>query len=323
MLKKIVIKNYIPENGNVPQNLVLSYQIFGQPLHSAPIVLVNHALTGNSNVIGADGWWNELIGEQGAINPQKFTILAFNIPGNGFGNNNEVENYRDFTIADVARIFWQGIDFLGITEIFAAIGSSLGGAIAWEMAAQRTDKIRNLIPVATDWKSTDWLIGHVLLQDLILNNSNTPIHDARIHGMLLYRTPESLKSRFGCGLQPENPEIFQIESWLFHHGEKLEKRFSLSAYKLMNYLLRSIDITKNREPFPRIAAEIQSNIYFVAIDTDRFFPAAETRANYEQLKELKDNVFYYEIKSIHGHDAFLIEYEQLNEMLKPIFNFKK
>ncbi|GHV45613.1 homoserine O-acetyltransferase [Bacteroidia bacterium] len=312
--------NYMPENGKARQDIILSYQIFGQPLHDAPVVLVNHALTGNSNVTGSEGWWNELVGKDGAIDPAHFTILAFNIPGNGFRDtNNIITNYRDFTIADMAKIFWQGIDLLKITEIFAAVGSSLGGAIAWEMAAQRPDKIHNLIPIATDWKSSDWLIAHVLLQDLILNNSRTPVHDARIHGMLLYRTPESLKSRFERGLQSENTQMFQIESWLFHHGKKLENRFSLSAYKLMNYLLRTLDISKNRKQFPQIAAEIQSDIHFVAIDTDIFFPATETCADYEQLKMLKNNVFYHEIKSIHGHDAFLIEYRQLNKMLKPIF----
>ncbi|MDR1653458.1 MAG: alpha/beta fold hydrolase [Prevotellaceae bacterium] len=320
MLEKFIIENYVPSNGSIPQTLVLSYQIFGRPLHSAPVVLINHALTGNSNVLGTGGWWNNLFGAQGAVDTEKFTVLAFNIPGNGFGDSdNRIDNYRDFTVADVARIFWHGIDLLGISELFAATGSSLGGAVAWEMAAQRPDRIRKLIPVATHWQSTDWLIAHVLLQDLILNNSPAPVHDARIHGMLLYRTPQSLRSRFGGLLQPENQEQFQIESWLLHHGNKLDNRFSLPAYKLMNYLLRSIDITKGRSPFPNVAAEIMSDIHFVAINTDLFFPATDTQAGYEQLKALKSNVFYHEIQSIHGHDAFLIEYDQLNRMLKPVF----
>ena len=61
------------------------------------------------------------------------------------------------------------------------------------MAAQRKNKIEKIIPVATDWKSTDWIIAHVLLQDYILNHSNNPIFDARVHGMLLYRTPATCR----------------------------------------------------------------------------------------------------------------------------------
>ncbi|MDR1542903.1 MAG: alpha/beta fold hydrolase [Prevotellaceae bacterium] len=319
-LQKLTIENFKPKNSEKVQNITLSYQIFGKELGTAPVVLVNHALTGNSDVIGKNGWWNELIGDNGAVNPQNYTILCFNIPGNGYlHNENIIENYRDFSVFDIAKMFWQGIDYLKINKIFAAIGSSLGGAIAWEMTVQQKNRIQNLIPVATLCKSTDWLIAHVYLQDRILNDSKNPIFDARIHGMLLYRTPESLKMRFNTELQQNNPQLFQIESWLNHHGEKLTKRFSLSAYKLMNYLLRTIDITENREPFPQVAADIEANIYFVAINTDRFFPASDTRNDYENLKKLKKNVFYYEIKSIHGHDAFLIEYQQLNEFLKPIF----
>ena len=67
----------------VSQEISLSYQLFGQELHSAPIVLVNHALTGNSNVTGDDGWWSALIGEDKCSDTKKYTILSFNIPGNG------------------------------------------------------------------------------------------------------------------------------------------------------------------------------------------------------------------------------------------------
>ncbi|MDR1182457.1 MAG: alpha/beta fold hydrolase [Bacteroidales bacterium] len=303
------------------EKIILSYQIFGRKLHEAPIILVNHALTGNSNVIGENGWWNEFIGEKGTVNPQNYTILCFNIPGNGFENKeNVIENYKDFTVYDIADFFWYGIDYLNINKIFAAIGSSLGGAITWEMAVQRKDKIDKIIPIATDWKATDWIIAHVLLQDYILNNSKNPISDARIHGMLLYRTPKSLRMKFNRALQNEKQFLFQIESWLNHHGEKLEKRFSLSSYKLMNHLLKTIDITEGRGSFLQVASKIRSEIHFVAIDTDRFFPAEETREDFENLKKIKENVFYHEIKSIHGHDAFLIEYEQLNYLLKPLFN---
>ena len=58
-------------------NIELSYQLFGQPLHSAPIVLVNHALTGNSKVSGKNGWWKHLIGPGQSIDTDHFSVLAF------------------------------------------------------------------------------------------------------------------------------------------------------------------------------------------------------------------------------------------------------
>ena len=83
-LKQIKINDFKLEKGVSCEEIVLSYQVFGKALHSAPIVLVNHALTGNSHVAGADGWWNDLVGEGKTIDTQKYTVLAFNIPGNGY-----------------------------------------------------------------------------------------------------------------------------------------------------------------------------------------------------------------------------------------------
>ncbi len=318
MLKQINIQNWTLESGESIKNIPIYYQIFGQNIGTAPVVLVNHALTGNSNVMGEKGWWNDLIGDNKTIDTNYFTIIAINIPGNGFDGNQEnlINNYKDFTIRDMANIYWETMFELNIKHLFAVIGGSLGGAIGWEMAVFEPNKIKNLIPIATDYKATDWMIANVLLQDNILNNSKNPIEDARIHAMLLYRTPQSINQRF----QRKQNGNFEIENWLNFHGEKLKNRFTLSAYKLMNHLLKTNDITRNRNSFLILANEIQSNIHLISVDTDLFFTSDENIKTFNELKKIKQNVFYHEINSIHGHDAFLIEFEQLATILNPIFN---
>ena len=114
----ITLQNFTTESGAFYASLNLSFQVFGPALNSAPIVLVNHALTGNSQVIGQNGWWNNLIGDNKTIDTNKYTILAFNVPGNGF-DKTYIENYLDFTARDIARLFLEGIRFLKIKEIFA------------------------------------------------------------------------------------------------------------------------------------------------------------------------------------------------------------
>ncbi len=319
MLQKINIQNWNLENGKTIENIPIFYQIFGRPIGTSPVVLVNHALTGNSNVIGKNGWWNDLIGDNKTINTHFFTILAINIPGNGFDQNPEnlIENYKDFTIRDIANIYWKTVFELKIHDLFAVIGGSLGGAIAWEMGVLQPDKIKNLIPIATDWKATDWMNANVLLQDSILNNSKNPIEDARIHAMLLYRTPQSVNQRFKR--EKSENQTFEIENWLVYHGETLKNRFTLMAYKLMNHLLKTNDITRNRDSFEAILKKIQTNIHFVSVDSDLFFTIDEDIETYKTLKKIKQNVFHHIIKSIHGHDAFLIEFEQLATILNPIF----
>ncbi|MBW1654367.1 alpha/beta fold hydrolase [Flavobacterium quisquiliarum] len=313
----IIIQEFITESGASYHALPLHFTLAGQPLHSAPIVLVNHALTGNSQVTGENGWWNDLIGEGKTIDTTVYTILAFDVPGNGT-NSFLIENYLDFTARDIARIFIEGVKTLNIEKLFAVIGGSVGGGIAWEILALEPSITENLIPIASDWKSTDWLIANCFLQEQILNNSSKPIEDARIHAMLCYRSPESFKEKFQRTIN-QDLLIFNIESWLAHHGKKLQQRFQLSSYKLMNQLLKTIDITRNSESFENLLSQTKASIHIVGINSDLFFTAKENVETYEELKKFKDNVFYSEIVSVHGHDAFLIEYKQLDHLLADIF----
>lgn len=313
----ILIQNFTTESGVLYSSLNLSYQVFGPDLHTAPIVLVNHALTGNSQVVGENGWWNELIGEGKTIDTNKYTVLAFNVPGNGF-DGCIIENYLDFNARDIAKLFIQGVKYLEIEQLFAIIGGSVGGGIAWEMIALEPKLALNLIPIATDWKSTDWLIANCFLQEQILNNSIKPIEDARIQAMLCYRTPESFKMKFQRTIN-EELGVFNIESWLKHHGDKLQKRFQLASYRMMNQLLKTIDITRNSDSFEVMADKMEAAVHIIAIDSDLFFTAEENKQTYQELKKHGVKVFYKEIESVHGHDAFLIEYKQLNNLLAPIF----
>ena len=288
---------------------VLSYEVYGQGLHTAPIVLVNHALTGNSTVCGNDGWWKDLIGENKAIDSNKYTILAFNIPGNGFGNE-LIEDYKSIDVQQVAQLFLLGLEALKVEQLFALIGGSLGGGIAWQMATLQPEITQHLIPVATHYLSSDWIIANCLIQEQLLLNSSQPIHDARLHAMLCYRTPASFKSRFDRTVN-EGLKCFNVESWLLHHGKKLQERFQQSAYNVMNHLLRTINVT-NLEV-------IQAQITLISVDTDLFFTPQDIKESYKKLQELNKEVRYHEIESIHGHDAFLIEYKQLKNIIAPIF----
>ena len=301
----------------VCQPITLSYQVFGRELHTAPVVLVNHALTGNSNVAGDGGWWSSLVGPGKCIDTDTFTVLSFNIPGNGY-DGFLIENYRDFIAADIARVFLWGLESLGITSLHAIIGGSLGGGIAWEMAALKPGLARHLIPVASDWKSTDWLIANCQIQERFLLNSSDPVHDARMHAMLCYRTPESFKERFKRSTN-EELQVFNVESWLLHHGKKLQERFQLAAYKLTNQLLKTIDITREGGQRFRALQESDTHIHIIGVDSDLFFTASENRQTYRQLARARTNVTYGEIRSLHGHDAFLIEHTQMEELLRPVF----
>lgn len=317
MLKHLKIKNYTTYSGS-SLDISLSYQLFGPELHSAPIVLVNHALTGNSDVAGEHGWWSALIGDDKCIDTKKYTVLCFNVPGNGY-DGFVIENYKDFVARDIANIFLQGLDLLDISRIYALIGGSLGGGIAWEMAVLKPNLTEHLIPVASDWKSTDWLIANCQIQEQFLVNSKQPVQDARMHAMLCYRTPESFKERFKRSTN-EELKVFNVESWLLHHGNKLQERFQLSAYKLANQLLKTIDVTRGGEDRFMNLQKSDTNIHIIGVDSDLFFTAKENKETFKQWAQANSKVTYGEIHSLHGHDAFLIEFDQVQELLKGIFD---
>jgi len=314
-LFKLNIKNYISENEK-NFDIELSYELFGQPLGQAPIVLVNHALTGNSSVTGKNGWWNSLIGQNKLIDTNDFTVLAFNFPGNGY-DGFFIKNYEDLILRDIANIFLIGLEKLKIKKLFAIIGGSIGGGLVWEIAALSPELSENYIPIASDWKSSDWLLANTRLQKQILNNSSQPVHDARMHAMLCYRSPLSFQKKFD---RSKDSHIFNVESWLLHHGKKLQERFQLKSYKLMNHLLSKIDITRGgKMKFEKIISKVKGNIYIVSVDSDLFFTDYHNRETFYKACVIKDNMFFKTIKSDHGHDAFLIEFDQLRELLSEIF----
>ncbi len=319
LLQHITIDNYTTESGYA-SSYDLTYQVFGKPLHTAPIVLVSHALTGNSEVAGERGWWSGIIGEGKLIDTDKYTVLSFDIPGNGYDPNPDklIKNYKDYTARDIAQIFGLGLKTLNIDRLYATIGPSLGGGIAWELSVLYPELMEHLITLGSDWKTSDWVIAHNLVQEQILNNSKDPLHDARLMAMMFYRTAYSFKKRFNRSVN-EELGIFNAESWLLHHGKRIQERFTIEAYQLMNQLLTYIDITRGRGTFEEVAKTIKAKITQVVIDTDVFFVPEENYETAERLNKIGIDNNIKELKSIYGHDGFLIEFDQLEELLKDIF----
>jgi homoserine O-acetyltransferase len=316
-LNHILLEDFETLSGSKIKKLQISYQVFGKKLGSAPVIFVNHALTGNSLVSGINGWWSDIIGFEKPIDTTKYSVLCFNIPGNGFNENNFDFNL-DLNLGDIALMFIKAIDKLKIGKLHAIIGGSIGGCLTWEMIALKNDLASIIIPVAADWKATDWLIANTFLQDRILKNSRDPVSDARIHAMTFYRTPKSLNTRFNRTKNLDK-NMYNVESWLSHHGEKLRQRFSLESYLFMNKLLSSTDITRDGESFINKISKIKSSIHVISVDSDVFFLTDEDHETVSIAKKNNIDIKNHIIKSIHGHDAFLIETKQISDIFTKIF----
>lgn len=314
MLGQVTFSDFTNWRGESIPSLTLTYQVAGPALGTAPIVLVCHALTGNSAVAGPEGWWAKLIGPGQTIDTARYTILSIDIPGNEYAGSAPLDDPSLLSVRDVARLWLLVLRELRVDHLYALIGPSLGGGIAWQIATLEPTLAEYLFPIATDYKASDWLLAQTEVQRLILDHSDRPIHDARVHAMLTYRTPESLIGRFeGKTTDSGLPKVLD---WLDYHGRTLEGRFSLRAYRVMTFLTSTIHAAESEKELTRIA----SHIHLVAIDSDRLFPYFIARETIEGLRcSGKEHAELHTIVSNHGHDAFLIEYDQLCRIMSPFF----
>lgn len=312
-LRRLEVKSFTTYRGEELRDFPLTYQVAGSALGTAPIVLVCHALTGNSSVAGETGWWGDLIGEGRAIDTRHYTILAFDIPGNGYGTP-PLDDPELLSLEDVAKLWLLGLDHLGVTRLDSIIGASLGGALTWQLAFLRPELAERIFPIATDFRASDWLLAQTRVQELLLAHSPTPIHDARIHAMLTYRTPLSLIRRFG-GRRTDDGREYKVLDWLDYHGRTLEGRFSEGAYRTMTFLTGNIRVAESASELARIRSEI----HLVMIDSDLLFPLFVAEETAAQLREAGKRCSLELIRSEHGHDAFLMEYDQLVRIISPYF----
>lgn len=307
-LKKVRIPDFKTVSGKI-QDISVSYQIFGRELHTAPIILITHALTGNSNVTS---WWPQLVGLGKVIDLDRYTVLAFDIPGNGYSEEVDelIFNYQDWNLKDVGYAFAKAINTLNISTIDLALGGSIGGAVLWELITIAPSLIKSIVPIAADWKSTLWLQACCHVQQTILENSDKPIETARQHAMTLYRSPAGINQKF-------EKDAGTVQAWLNYHGLALQERFTLPAYRHLNHLLSQFDVTNGSNDIESIAVKSKASIDIICINSDGFFLAEEDIATYERIKNKVPSSLNI-IQSVHGHDAFLIEHDQLINILKRI-----
>jgi homoserine O-acetyltransferase len=296
----------------------VSFETFGVSKDQGPSVLVIHALTGNATVAGEKGWWKELFGENKLFDTRKFHIIGINIPGNGY-DDNFIENYKDFDSRIIADAIVQTLQIKGYETIAVGIGGSLGGGLLWDIIINHPTYIKTAIPIATDWKSNDWVKGFAHTQDLLLNTSDQPLELARQMAMFFYRNPKDFAYKFNNSFDTDKNEA-NVIGWLNHHGNRLKSRFTLSAYKMMNQLLGNIHATKEFETPELAFKQLQATIIQVVICSDILFSKFENLNTKKLLDQAGIENHYIEIESVHGHDAFLIEYEKLTNVLKKYIN---
>jgi homoserine O-acetyltransferase/O-succinyltransferase len=338
------------ESGKSIPSVSVAYETYGKlNADGTNAVLICHALTGDAhassynNPGGRAGWWDGVIGKGKAFDPEKYFIVCSNFLGGCYGtsgpasiNPSTNKPYRlDFpqmTVRDMVNLQHKLVQHLGIKKIRTIAGGSLGGMQALEWALLYPDIVESIIPIGTSAQHSAWAIGlneiqrKAITDDPAWNGGNyspQPVNGlstARMLAMMSYRSEINFANKFGRDIKSENNNsekpFYEVESYLHYQGKKLVGRFDANTYIYITRAMDLNDVTFKRETLEKTLGKIKAKTLCVGIDTDFLYPA------YEQ-KEIARNIpgaEYFEIKSPYGHDAFLIEFNQLNEAIN---NFLK
>ncbi len=313
------------EAGGTPLPLTLAYRHDG-PGTDAPQVLVIHALTGSADAAG--DWWEPLIGPGRAFDTDEVGVLCANLVGGFYGSTGPTSidpatgaawgpSFPAISARDEARALWRLADALGIGRFALVTGGSLGGMIALEVALERPDGIGHVVPVAAPAATGAMAIAWNHIQLELVERLGTPgLALARQLAMTTYRSEADFDGRFGREHEPDGR--FSIASYLDHQGDKLVERFDPDTYRTLVGVMDGHDVGRDRggilAAFDALATA-DTGLTGLGIEGDILYGPAQVRALVAAAAAAGVDAGYRELSSTKGHDAFLIEWDQLTRVL--------
>ena len=317
-------------SGKTLSNVDIAYETYGE-LNAAKTnaILVCHALTGDAHAAGwhagdvKPGWWEMVIGPGKALDTDKFFIICSNVLGGCKGStgpssiNPETnkEYALDFpliTIQDMVHAQKKLIDHLGISNLLAVIGGSMGGMQALQWIVSYPKMVRKASIIATTGRSSPQQIAfnEVGRQSIITDSNwhNGQYYDkekspdsglaiARMIGHITYLSDDSMYMKFGRDLQDKD-EIsydfttdFQVESYLHHQGETFVKRFDANTYLYITKAVDYFDLSVGGSLAEGLK-DVSCQVQVIAVDSDWLYPAYQSKDLFATLHSNDVDLIY-------------------------------
>ena len=314
-------------------------------------VLVLHALTGDSHVVGeagpghpTPGWWGTLIGPGGWIDTDRWYVLAANILGGCQGSTGPGSAAPDgrawgsrfprITTRDQVGAEMILADALGIDRWALVLGGSAGGMRAVEWAVAAPERVERMLLLATTAAASADQIAWCRAQTQAIRSDPAwaggdfdrsgpgpagGLAVARQIAHTTYRSAEELAIRFGradqAGESVPDGGRYAVESYLDHHGRKLVGRFDAGSYVTLTEAMNSHDVGRDRGGIEAALARITARTAVAGIDSDRLYPMAQSArlaAGIDPAGPLQV------INSAYGHDGFLIEVDAVGKVVADL-----
>ncbi|WP_020144643.1 homoserine O-acetyltransferase [Terracoccus sp. 273MFTsu3.1] len=340
------------ERGGVLPDVRIAYETWGRLNEAGDnVILVEHALTGDSHVIGeagdghaSPGWWNALIGPGGPVDPERWFVIASNVLGGCQGSTGPASPAPDgrpwgsrfpyVTVRDQVAVERRLLEGLGIRRLAAVVGGSMGGMRAVEWAVTHPDDVDRCIVLASTAYATADQIAWCQPQLLAIRNDpdfaggdyyeghtrpDTGLGLARRIAHITYRTETELGTRFGREPQLGEDPLragdrgrFAVESYLDHHAGKLARRFDANSYVVLTEAMNSHDVGRDRGGLEAALERVRAECTIVSVDTDRLYPPRLS----DELHAALPRSRRAHITSEFGHDGFLIEEDQVGRIVR-------
>lgn len=314
-------------------------------------ILILHALTGDSLAAGEGGWWEPVIGRRRAIDTDSHFVICANVLGGCQGSTGPsslnpktgkpyATSFPLVTIGDMVTAQRRLIEHLGVTGVIA-IGGSIGGFQAIEWATRHPDLVRATGVIAASGNlgaqgiaihgevgrraimaDPNWRGGNYQEEGVFPEQG---LSIARMAAMVTYHSRDSLENRFGRNLAsrpviyPGFGPTFDVEGYLHYHGQALTRRFDPNSYLYLTRAMDLYDVARDggEEKWLR---NIRGPVLTVGISSDWLFPAYDVKSFDLRLRAFGADSIYHEIDSIHGHDSFLKDWDQLTPMVRTFID---
>jgi homoserine O-acetyltransferase len=342
------------------RDYTLVYETYGTlNADKSNAVLVCHALNASHHVAGtyagqdkSEGWWDNLVGPGKPLDTDRFFVIGVNNPGSCFGSTGPMSMNpdtgrpygADFPVVTVedwvdaqARLF----DALGIHQLAAVLGGSLGGMQALSWSLRYPERLRHCVAVATAPNLSAQNIAfnevarRAIVTDPEFHGGHFYAHGvlprrglrvARMIGHITYLSDDSMEQKFGrelraseLGYSTQDIE-FQIESYLRYQGDKFSEYFDANTYLLITRALDYFDpALEHGGDLARAFAAARAKFLLVSFTTDWRFSPARSREIVKALVDNHHDVSYAEIDAPHGHDAFLLDDPRYHAALRAYF----
>jgi len=344
------------ESGRILEPYQIAYETYGKLNSDASnVVLICHALSGSHHAAGKykgdkkAGWWDGLIGDGKAIDTTKYFVISTNVIGSCFGSTGPMSNnypsdkpYRlkfpVITIRDMIKAQKQLLAKLGIYRLRGVVGGSMGGMQALQFGVDFPNFADKIIALATTYATQPWAIAfnkvamEAIRRDPRFKNGNYEKDDfkergldglavGRIAGHISYLSPDSMNMKFGRNYVSNDGlfELFgryEVERYMEYNTNNFSKMFDPLSYLYIIKAINTFNLSRGYDSLYEAILRIKADTTLISFKSDYLFFPREMEHIYKMMSRNGQSVKYYEIDSNYGHDAFLVELEKFENIIK-------